>query len=79
MLTARKTATVLAALRHWQTELLRHGASLTQHNLHFEQVPPLTPAEIDGLCEWLNLAETCYDEPADLPDATSTLPGDIFL
>ena len=64
MLTTRETATALAALRRWQAELLRQGDALTKHNLHFEQVPPLTLEEIDGLCEWLNLADTCDDEPA---------------
>jgi hypothetical protein len=62
MLTARETATVLAALRLWQKELQRHGPSLPENNLHFADHSPLSVAEIDGLCEWFNLAETCEDE-----------------
>lgn len=63
MLTIRETATALAALRYWQAELLRRGDALTNDSLYFEHATPLSPVEIDGLCEWLNLAEPCPDEP----------------
>ncbi len=54
MLTIRETATVLAALRHWQEEIHAVGVRLLQYDSHFEQVTPLTVAEIDDLCERLN-------------------------
>lgn len=62
MLTVRETATALAALRMWQRELSRRGEELTRHDLHFADVTPLTESEIDGLCQWLNLSETCEEE-----------------
>ena len=62
MLTIRETATVLAALRQWQNELRHHGVELTNNDLHFDDVTPLTSDEIDGLCDWLNEAEPCSCE-----------------
>ena len=54
-LTDRELATVLAALRYCQQDLAEnhHGPISPEH---FDgKVAPLTVAEIDGLCEHLNL------------------------
>ncbi len=50
--TNRETATILAALRYWQKALETTGTPpITEH---FETETPLTPAEIDDLCERSN-------------------------
>jgi hypothetical protein len=52
-LTTRELATVVAALRHWQRSLQKAGLSpITEH---FAEVTPLGVAEIDQLCERLNI------------------------
>lgn len=72
-LSSRELATVLAALRLWQQEDPVLGGFVVGHdqlqaikdiatdNGEFE---PLTPTEIDTLCERLNVAETPNTEPA---------------
>lgn len=50
MLNPRELATVLAALRSWQRDL---GEDLIGGG-HFTEHPPLSPNEIDDLCERLN-------------------------
>ena len=48
----RELATVLAALRYWQSKL---GKDQEPTDLdHFAEVDPLTAEEIDALCERLN-------------------------
>jgi hypothetical protein len=47
----RETATVLAALREFQTNLARINAAGMEH---FNKVAPLTAGEIDALCERVN-------------------------
>jgi hypothetical protein len=51
--TDQELATILAALRLWQA-LLEHGEDLTPYVGHFEEHQPLSPLEIDELCERLN-------------------------
>ena len=55
MLNERELATVLAALRHWQQHIQRTGTAVRDSS-HFEDVEPLTPEEIDRLCQRLNTA-----------------------
>lgn len=50
-LSERNLATVLAALRWWQQTFDREGVPLWDH---FDHLLPLTPDEIDDLCEQLN-------------------------
>jgi hypothetical protein len=51
----RELATVLAALRYWQTDLEQYGTDdLIDAAGHFAEHTPLTPDEIDELCERLN-------------------------
>jgi hypothetical protein len=50
----RETATILAALRCFQANLTRFGLV---HMEHFHEVTPLTPEEIDALCERINCDE----------------------
>ena len=50
----RKLATILVALRYWQSALTQLGAFATKDFPQFETVIPLTVAEIDTLCEELN-------------------------
>ena len=55
VLTDRKLATVLAALRYWQQNLADHEGESPLVAEHFDAVnTPLTVAEIDALCERLN-------------------------
>jgi hypothetical protein len=50
----RELATVLAALRHWQREL-SEGDDVSISPEHFtDRVTPLTIAEVDELCQYLN-------------------------
>lgn len=51
----RQTATVLAALRHYQKTVPqndRHG----YYNEHYQEVTPLSDSEIDELCEEINIS-----------------------
>ena len=48
----RELATVLAALRYWQSNLGKDQAPVDLD--HFAEVDPLTTQEIDVLCERLN-------------------------
>ena len=48
-----ETATVLAALRYWQERTRNQH----QNGWHFENVKPLTPEQIDTLCERINTDE----------------------
>jgi len=50
-LSSRELATVLGALRHFQT--MPEALAIIYHQ-HFEEYTPLTPKEIDRLCERLN-------------------------
>ena len=50
----RELATVLAALRFFQEESLRHPTLHTMFREHFEDHPVLTAEEIDDLCIQLN-------------------------
>ena len=67
-LTDRELATVLAALRFWQAEMVNAYESceaddwpssipVVDKGGHFREHKPLTPDEIDGLCERLNSVE----------------------
>jgi hypothetical protein len=56
----RETATVLAALRFWQEEILDDGgifAARRKSPDHFNGVEPLCGKEVDALCERINLGE----------------------
>ena len=57
-LTSRELATVLAALRWWQQELQRLDPpnDIPPIGFHFTDQTPLSGAEIDDLCERLNVA-----------------------
>jgi hypothetical protein len=57
-LDARELATVLAALRNWQTHLcVNDGLPGAEFAEHFEGIDPMTDEEIDELCERLNCGE----------------------
>ncbi len=56
-LTDRETATVLAALRLWQEQLIQDGTASLSPDHFGEGGTPLTVEEIDVLCERLNLGE----------------------
>ena len=60
-------ATILAALRYFQDEFqASQPGELVNLFPQFESAPPLTAAEIDSLCERLNLPEPEEDqEPCD--------------
>jgi hypothetical protein len=49
----RKLATILVALRYWQSAITQLGSFATKDFPQFETVTPLTVAEIDTLCEEL--------------------------
>lgn len=56
-LTNRERATVLAALRCWQQARSAHEPQTVHSPDHFDDaLTPLTPAEVDDLCERLNRA-----------------------
>ncbi|MHB1892726.1 MAG: hypothetical protein ACYCTZ_04400 [Candidatus Dormibacteria bacterium] len=54
VLSDRELATVLAALRYWQGECGPEDAEAADM-VHFDRCTPLTTAEIDELCERLNV------------------------
>ncbi len=55
-LNKQETATVLAALRHFQTQHRHVSPEYLKSLDHFEDVDPMTSIEIDELCERLNFA-----------------------
>ncbi len=61
MLTSRELATVLVALRLWQRQLAREGSAFADGWPHFAEAEPLSVAEIDTLCERLNVVDTHVD------------------
>lgn len=64
MINERELATVLAALRYWQTDLEANDGEVIDAE-HFQQHSPLTVDEIDKLCERLNLDDS--DHPKSCP------------
>ena len=56
-LTKEETATVLAALRMWQADVVEEDSFPIDFCDHFTDVLPLTTEEIDALCEKINLGE----------------------
>ena len=72
-LTNRELATVLAALRYRQNDL--DDAALTAgFEDYFMDAEPLSPVEIDSLCERLKTGESPHCSEASAPDAlTSTV------
>jgi len=50
---SRELATILAALRYWQQDLILNEDPPI--GPHFNEVSALTPDEIDALCERLNV------------------------
>ncbi len=60
VLQPRELATVLAALRHWQATVVNDRVEPAYQFPHFDDEKPLTAAEIDPLCDYLNEAvEPC--------------------
>ena len=55
-ITNSELATILAALRYFQ------ASKVTATGSHFDDAPPLTPEEIDELCETLNTEVTILDK-----------------
>jgi hypothetical protein len=51
----REIATILAALRYWQQDLEENGPGDIIDPDHFAEYKPLTPNQIDRLCERINL------------------------
>ncbi len=66
-LAARELATVLAALRYWQQDLAANAEPPISE--HFTEVAPLSPDEIDALCEALNTQPAPIAPPASLAPA----------
>lgn len=54
--TSQELATVLAALRYWQNDVLNQEGA-RRGDAHFEEVNPLTASEVDDLCENLNFGD----------------------
>lgn len=50
---SRELATVLAALRYWQQDLVQNEEPPISP--HFKEESPLTPDEINALCERINV------------------------
>ncbi len=48
-------ATVLASLRYFQESVLQNNNLPTEHFSQFDDAIPLTPGEIDSVCEKINL------------------------
>lgn len=61
MFSQRQLATMLAALRCWQHQMVGNCSMPSRFASHFDQVHPLTPSEIDALCEQLNTSATSDD------------------
>jgi len=60
ILQPRELATVLAALRHWQATVVKERIDPAYQYPHFDEDTPLSAAEIDPLCDYLNEAtEPC--------------------
>ncbi len=53
-LNPQELATILAALRHWQHTVDPQAKATAMTYPQFEEVQPLSSAEIDDLCERLN-------------------------
>ena len=78
----RELATVLAALRYWQREALQSAGG--EHDIASDGgvLPPLTPSEIDTLCERLNgsqialLQTAAVVPPAPLEQAGPSIRSD---
>lgn len=59
-ITAQETATILSALRLWQEErrsIINGDDDWMEDSYHFMDCDPLTPAEVDSLCERINHAD----------------------
>lgn len=65
-LSSRELATVLHALRIYQSGIIEESAACD----HFAEEEPLTDAEVDALCERLNAGS---DDDDDLEDVESPL------
>ena len=65
----RELATVLAALRYWQREGLISAGGEHEIATDGDHVAPLTSAELDTLCERLNVSEATLSETAAASDA----------
>ncbi|QDU74658.1 hypothetical protein Pan97_16700 [Bremerella volcania] len=61
MFSQRELATMLAALRCWQHQMAGDRSMPSPFASHFDEAHPLTPAEIDALCEQLNTSVTSDD------------------
>lgn len=57
LLSDRELATVLAALRHWQSDVIEAEDGLIFCTPHFDDHAPLSIPEVDALCERLNEQE----------------------
>ena len=71
-LTDRELATVLAALRFWQEEMLDDGGAYGARDRspeHFHDVEPLERAEVDALCEELNSVGASGKDGVEKPTA----------
>lgn len=68
-ITERELATVLAALRYWQQDLVINQDGPVSPDHFDDEITPLTGEEIDELCERLNYETTgpprrrTHDEP----------------
>ena len=67
-LTDSETATILAALRHWQSHIRDSPDIIASLTPHFETVKPLDSKEIDSLCERINFHGWIPASPARMPD-----------
>lgn len=77
-LTTRELATVLAALRHWQRYLDTSARKFVRAEYeHFTDEAPLTPRQIDDLCERLNtrVCGSSREGTGDLPYVCQLPPG----
>lgn len=52
-MTVRERATVLAALRFWEEEMIPHGRDVMRPYMENPDVEPLTGDEIEQLCDRL--------------------------
>jgi hypothetical protein len=74
--TYKELNTMLAALRHMQTDIEENGTDyLIATYPHFDDVDPLTAGEIDGLCEAMCVGHTGIvenDRLIDMMDVASS-------
>lgn len=82
LLTPQEHAHVMAALRFWQTRRQSEIAYIERNYVNDQGHTPMTPHEIDALCQRLNDPHAQAEEPSPVPEPanpTRTLPSQAAL